>query len=258
MPTGPGPSCLLDQTWRDSLPWADGEGVDGRATGEVECRDARVAGFVYVPGPESKSVPFLFIHQHTFMIPASALLPSLGTQAEPLLAGVPGKVDVARKTKVREAPSEGRPSWEVVDGHLVVTLCPRTLSHTLGGLCSGKCNISVLEAGSRNPDVSRAVLPQKAPRADPFCLFQLQEAQVSLACGGITPVSAFVVTWSTLLCDSSLLLRTPVIAFRAPLIQQDPVLHLQRPYFQIRPEPQIPGVRLPTLTTDGVARVGDE
>lgn len=68
MPTGPGPSCLLDLGVTPS-PGTDGEGVDGRATREVECRDASLVGFVYVPGPESKSVPFLFINQHTFMSP---------------------------------------------------------------------------------------------------------------------------------------------------------------------------------------------
>lgn len=58
------------------------------------------------------------------------------------------------------------------------------------------------------------------------------------------------VAFSLCLCPNFLLLlRAPVIGFRATLTQSDLILtwwHLQRPYFQIRPQSQVPGVRTTT------------
>ena len=75
---------------------------------------------------------------------------------------------------------------------------------------------------------------------------------LSLTCGCITPISAPDVTWLSLsvsLPQISLLclIRSLVFGFRAHtksrmILSQEPWLHLQRPFFQIRPHYQVPGV----------------
>lgn len=83
-------------TWaHDPLLWCRWEGIDDRATRVVEHTDASLTapgtGFVYMPGPELKSVPSLSTNIH-FRVPPSALLLGPGAtgsaQAEPHLPSV--------------------------------------------------------------------------------------------------------------------------------------------------------------------------
>lgn len=135
-----------------------------------------------------------------------------------------------------------------VSFHCCVSFLGNKVAQTWGGgggeglKTAGSHCPAVLEAGSPEPPPSpgeQPSLPRPAPGGPrPFSL-----------CGGVTFVSASVVTCLSSLCPDDPLRRTLVIGFGPNLIQCFLIIacwHLQRLDFQIKPHAQVSKVRTST------------
>ena len=142
--------------------------------------------------------------------------------------------------------------------------------HKPGGSQQQKCILSQFRRpGVQNQGASRAGLLLKTPGESPSWLSPASEDSrhpwCSLPCTRITPIFASIFTWpfalQMCLCVSPLLIRTPVIGFRAypnPVGPHLNHLHLQSPSFQIRPRAEVPGsVIFPHCRKRGISDLKD-
>lgn len=107
---------------------------------------------------------------------------------------------------------------EMVEGSVLLSQTVIRNQHTFGGLKYQKCIVSQLWWQEvQNGRVSRAVPPPKTVAGSPSWSLPALGSGYSLVCGHLTPVSAYMFIWPSLLSVSSLLslIKTPIIGFRA-------------------------------------------